>query len=407
MSEFENKENLKSDKEDFQKKKDFQKVIYDFVNDILYTFPEYKENLNEHLKNIIENKSDESTDYIYDYVKKVYPERFFDLLYKNEDMFASDECDTHFLPGINFRNIWKCDDITDNTRITIWKYLQLILFTIVGDISSQDSFGDTAKLFEAINEDDFKNKIQDSINQMQEMFENNESTESGSAQGAPNLPNPDELHSHINGLLQGKLGTLATEIAEETAKEMDLDMGDASSVDDVFKKLFKNPGKMMNLVKNVGTKLDSKIKSGDIKESELMREATDLMDKMKDMPGMNNIQSMLKSMGMPNMPNLNGAKVDMGAMRSRMEKQMKTAKAKEASAEKAQKKKMQMAKEKREQFQAMKERMQSHNKEKQDQLISELLADEDNEKKEEKPKKKKKKKSGKKIKKEETLENNK
>lgn len=407
MSEFENKETLKSEKDNFQKKKDFQKVIYDFVNDILYTFPEYKQNLNEHLKNIIENKSDESTEYMYDYVKKVYPERFFDLLYKNEDMFASDEFDTHFLPGINFRNIWKCDDITDNTRVTIWKYLQLILFTIVGDISSQDSFGDTAKLFEAINEDDFKNKIQDSINQMQEMFENNESTESDPTQGAPNLPNPDELHSHINGLLQGKLGTLATEIAEETAKEMDLDMGDASSVDDVFKKLFKNPGKMMNLVKNVGTKLDSKIKSGDIKESELMREATDLMDKMKDMPGMNNIQSMLKSMGMPNMPNLNGAKVDMGAMRSRMEKQMKTAKAKEASAEKAQKKKLQMEKEKRAQFQAMKERIQSHNKEKQEQLISELLADEDNEKKEEKPKKKKKKKSGKKIKKEETSENNK
>ena len=388
MSEFENKETLKSEKDNFQKKKDFQKVIYDFVNDILYTFPEYKENLNEHLKNIIENKSDESTEYMYDYVKKVYPERFFDLLYKNEDMFVIDDCDTHFLPGINFRNIWNCDDITDNTRVTIWKYLQLILFTIVGDISSQDSFGDTAKLFEAINEDDFKNKIQDSINQMQEMFENNESTESGPAQGAPNLPNPDELHSHINGLLQGKLGTLATEIAEETAKEMDLDMGDASSVDDVFKKLFKNPGKMMNLVKNVGTTLDSKIKSGDIKESELMREATDLMDKMKDMPGMNNIQSMLKSMGMPNMPNLNGAKVDMGAMRSRMEKQMKTAKSKEASAEKAQKKKMQMEKEKREQFQAMKERMQSHNKEKQEQLISELIADEDNEKKEEKPKRK-------------------
>ena len=58
MSEFENNENLKSEKDIFQKKKDFQKVIYDFVNDILYTFPEYKENLNEHLNNIIENKSD-------------------------------------------------------------------------------------------------------------------------------------------------------------------------------------------------------------------------------------------------------------------------------------------------------------------------------------------------------------
>ena len=42
---------------------------------------------------------------------------------------------------------------------------------------------------------------------------------------------------------------------------------------------------MMDLVKNVGSKLDNKIKSGDIKESELMQEATELMSKMKDMPG--------------------------------------------------------------------------------------------------------------------------
>ena len=54
----------------------------------------------------------------------------------------------------------------------------------------------------------------------------------------------------------------------------------------------------MGLVKNVGSKLDSKIKSGDIKEGELMEEATDLMKKMKGMPGMDNIQGMLNKMGM-------------------------------------------------------------------------------------------------------------
>ena len=52
----------------------------------------------------------------------------------------------------------------------------------------------------------------------------------------------------------------------------------------------------MNLVKNVGTKLDSKIKSGDIKESELMQEASELMNKMKDMPGMGNMEDMLNKM---------------------------------------------------------------------------------------------------------------
>ena len=66
----------------------------------------------------------------------------------------------------------------------------------------------------------------------------------------------------FSGLLGGQLGTLAKEIAEETATEMNLDLENASTVGDVFQKLFKNPGKLMNIVKKVGKKLDDKMKSG-------------------------------------------------------------------------------------------------------------------------------------------------
>jgi hypothetical protein len=69
--------------------------------------------------------------------------------------------------------------------------------------------------------------------------------------------------------MEGKLGKLAMELAEETANELDLDMNDAKSATDVFQKLFKNPGKLMGMVKTVGSKLDEKLKSGEIKESEL------------------------------------------------------------------------------------------------------------------------------------------
>ena len=78
----------------------------------------------------------------------------------------------------------------------------------------------------------------------------------------------------------GKLGDLAREIAEETAGNFTDDMENATDANEVFQKLFKNPGKLMGLVKNVGEKLDSRIKSGDINESELLSEATELMGKM-------------------------------------------------------------------------------------------------------------------------------
>ena len=80
-------------------------------------------------------------------------------------------------------------------------------------------------------------------------------------------------------------------------------MDEGANVNDVFQKLFRNPGKLMNLVKSVGSKLDSKIKSGDIKESELMQEASEIMEKMKNMPGMNDIQDLLKKMGVPGADN--------------------------------------------------------------------------------------------------------
>jgi len=106
-----------------------------------------------------------------------------------------------------------------------------------------------------------------------------------------------------------------------------MDMEGATNVQDVFQKLFKNPGKLMGLVKNVGSKLESKMKSGDIKESELIAEASEIISKMKNMPGMGNMQEMLSKMGLGSLPK--GAKLDLNAMEEKLKQTMKTAKMKE------------------------------------------------------------------------------
>ena len=117
---------------------------------------------------------------------------------------------------------------------------------------------------------------------------------------------------------------------------MCLDMDEGSTVNDVFEKMFKNPGKIMNLVKNVGNKLDNKIKEGDIKESELIEEASEMMSKMKDIPGMKDINGMLEKMGMGGLGG-KGGKVNMNAFKSHMNSNMKQAKRKERMQEKLQK----------------------------------------------------------------------
>jgi hypothetical protein len=83
----------------------------------------------------------------------------------------------------------------------------------------------------------------------------------------------------------------------------------------------------MNMVQNIGGKIESKIKSGEIKESELMSEGMELLNKMKSMPGMGDMSKIFSQMGIPGLGK--NTKVNMSAMESQMNKNMKTAKMKE------------------------------------------------------------------------------
>jgi hypothetical protein len=255
-------------------------------------------------------------------------------LYKNKDIFSEEsELSTEFLPGIVFKQMWSCD-ISDKTRETIWKYLQLILFSVIGCVHNKSELGDTAKLFEAIDEEELKKKLQETLEGMQNLFDTPKTDSSDTPNNNPNInmenmPNAQDIHSHINSMMGGKLGKLAMELAEETAEGLNLDMDNTGDTKEVFQKLFQNPAKMMSMVKNIGSKIDDKIKSGEIKESELMKEGMELLEKMKNMPGMGDMQKMFSQMGIP-IPGLGkGTKLNTGAMEANLNKNMREATIKE------------------------------------------------------------------------------
>ena len=313
---------------------EFYKIINDFTIDILITFPEYSGIISRWWNNLEDEETKKKeTLVVFRHCVKVFPERFFDILYKNGELFLDEsEHSTEFLPGIVFKQLWNLD-ISDKTKETIWKYLQLILFSVIGTVHNSSDLGDTAKLFEAINEEELKQKLEETLEGMQNLFDtgasplNENMDASFNGINMENMPNADQLHEHINSMMEGKLGKLALELAEETAEDLNLDMDDTGDAKDVFQKLFKNPGKMMNMVKNIGTKIDAKLKSGEIKESELMEEGMELLNKMKNMPGMGDMQKMFSQMGIPGLGK--GAKVNMGAMEAQLNKNMKMAKMKE------------------------------------------------------------------------------
>ena len=122
---------------------EFPKIIKDFVLDIKNTFPEYEALINkwwkeknffDYIENLEEREKaakeaqDKCILFLFNFCIRKFPPRFFDILYQNADIFDEvSESDTEFLPHIHFKNLWQFD-ISDKTRETIWKYLQLILF---------------------------------------------------------------------------------------------------------------------------------------------------------------------------------------------------------------------------------------------------------------------------------------
>lgn len=339
---------------------EFSKIIKDLLNDLINTFPDKTENIilkdeamvmlmnYDFNKQELDNEEEliRCSTILYNFCKEVFPLKFFDILYQNEEIF-SNETELCLLPNINFAELY-FDTTSNQTKETLWKYLQLILFTIVTNIQDKESFGNNEKLFEAINSDEFKNKLQETVKSMENLFSQNEFLDSsgnspfenifGSMNINPsnigNLPDSDTIHDHINKLINGKLGNLAKELAEETTKDLDIDLENVDNVNDVFKNLFKNPGKLMGIVNKISSKLDEKMKDGSLKESEILEEASEIFKNMQDIPGMGNFKDIFKSMNLDGfMPK--GGKFNNNAFQNMMDQNIKMSKTKERMRKKA------------------------------------------------------------------------
>jgi hypothetical protein len=339
----------------FEIPENFNSSLQDFIKDLCLTFPEYIDILSPWVF-----PTEESLQQIYGYCLQVYPQRFFDILYQNDDIFLpTNEENVEFLPGIDFRVLFNAPDVSEATKQTMWKYLQLILITIMSSVKDKTNFGETMNLFEGIDEGELQSKLTDTISNLTNFFKNmsgdnvdvgedNVGGDAGDAEtddaanagrdGAKKSPfDPTGIHDHLKTLFEGKIGKLAKELAEELSGDlMDIfsedghampDSAAGINTQDIFKKLMKNPKKIMELLKTVGSKLETKMKDGDISKEEIMKEAGELMGKMKDMGNGKEFQEMMKNLT-KNMGGLGGlagalgkdAKFDFAGMQREMKK---------------------------------------------------------------------------------------
>ena len=228
---------------------------------------------------------------------------------------------TCFLPDIEFKTLYNDESVSDNTRQVIWKYLQLILFLVVGNIKDKTMFGESANIFDGIEEEELGNKLKETIDDLGDFFKNmglnmDKEEDKSHCEGegedehkekntqTPNfgLPNMENLQEHLKSLFDGKIGKLAKDLAEEITSDFSSVLGEFGEIDennppstnDILKKLMKNPKKIMELVKTVGNKIKTKMNDGEINKDELMSEASEILSRMKEMGGTDELNGILK-----------------------------------------------------------------------------------------------------------------
>ena len=320
-----------------------EKIIDDFITDLSITFPEKQEQWT-----LLSVKSPEKSKELMEYFSTVYPERFFDILYQNEEIFVKsnvkdqEEINTCFLPGVDFTELFH-SNISENTKKTIWKYLQLILFQVIENVKSKSAFGDSANLFQGIDENELQEKMKETMEGLKVFFQPDDSTQEQShnetehSQGEtggkePNIfenlfknMDSENLQDHLKNLMGGKIGGLVKELVEEMKdefSEFEKEMGDIHgnpSIQEVMKRLMKNPAKMMGLMKKMTEKVKTKMQQGG-NEEEFMKETADIF---KQMGGKDGFMKMFEEFKRSAPGGGKNMKIDKNAL-DRMQKQYET-----------------------------------------------------------------------------------
>ena len=250
----------------------FNKNLKLFVENIKEFYPEYKEPLDDYYKELLENETCNDDKFIKRFMRK-FSENKNDISNKNSAIFDEE---IFFLKNINFKDLWVNEKTTEKHKETIWDYLQTLF--VIGEtiISDTNKIKKLVENFKKVRNNEEQDEDVDEENkELFSMIKNLSEKQKKQAEdgGAPEI----DSEMFNNGLI----GNLAKELAEDiNIDEMDLGVNkDTDSVNDIFGKLMSgdNPMKFMNLIQNVGQKIQSKLSDGNLDESKLVEEAQNMM----------------------------------------------------------------------------------------------------------------------------------
>lgn len=251
---------------------EFRKIYRNWFKEISDSFPDQKK---EVIKFYKDHMNDSHSEVLKSFFKNINP--YIETISNLEYSFF-DNCST-FYPQIGYCNLFstdngKSDELRKSQFIYITKltYITLMLSDYSNEIDKEniETYGPMIiKLLTNIQTLDGTN--------MENMMKN---LESAMGMNPENFNQADKNFIHDNPLL--------SDLAEEIAKEVSIpdSFKNISNPQDIFKLMFDKEGKqfMEGMVKTVGEKIQTKIKSGSISEKDLFNQAQKMMSAFSGNP---------------------------------------------------------------------------------------------------------------------------
>ena len=237
-----------------------------FIIDIIKIKSDYKETLENYYKDLLTNENCNDDKYIKRFMRKIGDHKKL-VSEKNEDLFSESIL---LLKNIDFHELWNSEGMTQEYKDTIWEYFQTLYVLGETIISDSDKIKNLVENFKKIRNKEEVNvesgEDEELINMIKNLSENQEKE------------NP-LFNEKI--LENGLIGGLAKELAEDiNLDELNLNISENSdNLNDVFSNLLSgdNPMNFMNLIQNVGQKIQTKLESQDLDQGKLMEEAQTMM----------------------------------------------------------------------------------------------------------------------------------
>ncbi len=306
------------------------KLLNSFIKDIINVFPEYEKRLTKYYTEIIQTeKIDNEHPKIKEFLENIN-EISDKIIDKDISLFNEDPI---ILQNVSFKLIWN-SDISDQTKNSIWKYLQTFCIVNVQSESSSEKISEVLKLLES-NE---KVKDKETVKNMKKLKKLNETFDIQKIEEVIQ-ENPDTIDKGMNQMDKMFENTSIGKIAKEITEDLDIEgiVNNGGGIQELF-----SGGGMANIMQSISSKMADK--EGQLDTNKLMEEATNICGSMEGNPLFSSLMGMqgdmMKNLQQPKQEeqtrkiNLSNPSHDPNPTKQRLQKKLKEKQMKNMTVEK-------------------------------------------------------------------------